>query len=159
MSVDVDKLSVGQGLILDGVFTPVGQKSFSLIVGCLDDGVDVIPVKYVTPFSLMYDCSDRPVDQHNVLLRDCPPPFSNSSKSRVFAVADIDNSIFVPFCDFNQYHALISDDYSVISDSDLFTVFHHDKEQLESEFRRLYPKRELPFDDVYVERGEEFGFV
>jgi hypothetical protein len=154
MGCNVDKLNVGQGVSAieydDTNF--VRHRPFYLIIGIDGRGINVVPVKYLTDYGIMYDTSNNPAHENNVPLKDSPPPFSNTDGYDVYAVADMKRVRHIAFSDFEKYGIQTSDDYAEVSDSDLHIVFDHVKTQLQKELtyksnRNSVSYRELPHID------------
>jgi hypothetical protein len=132
MEYDFSRFDVGQGIIITTLTEKGPRNNFRLIVGVNDDGIDTVPVKRLTndKRNIMCDMSKLKEHEHNVPLRDAPPPFTYpDKKSRVYVVANISESDFVPFSRFEKYNVRTSDDYKYISDYDLDRVFDHDSTQ------------------------------
>jgi hypothetical protein len=131
MEHDFSKFDVGQGISVTRMTKKGPCDYFYLIVGTTDDGVNIVPVSRLTDDNrnMMYDTSKLKEHEHNVPLRDAPPPFTYPDKSKVYVVANVTGANFIPFSRFEKYNVKTSDDYKYISDYDLDRVFNHDSTQ------------------------------
>jgi hypothetical protein len=118
-----------------------------------DNGIETVPVKRCDSLMRMYDRSNQSEDKDNVLLQDCPPPFTYGDKSPVYAIANLHKTSYFAFSDFEDLEIRTSDNYARISDRDLALVFDHSMVQNDNkEFTRRQTtnalvSREVPFVD------------
>jgi hypothetical protein len=166
MDYNFDDFCIGQGLVSMYYDKYCARHYYhSLIVSRNDEGVFTVPVKALINPSEMFDASDDKHFMHNVPLRDSPPPFSEIGSQDIYAIANLSTVEFVSFSDFEKFHVMSSDNHICISDNDLHTVFNHDKEQDEKEFKRELPRknhdmeiqRDVPYIDYSGYSKDDFG--
>lgn len=118
--------------------------------------LEFFEVKHVTSYTRCYDelGAVRETDANKVKLRDCPSPFVSLSKGQkggVYALADIDNPLILTKEDYLKYHVKILDDGDIISERDMYAIFHHpwlDQQQKELRRQRRLSELDDKFGDI-----------
>ena len=134
-----DDIAVGHGVSL----LMNGRRNNYLVIDHDINCLKVVPVYLLQNENVLYDKSNNVRHRHNVLLQDCPPPFS--VYHRAYAVADIENPFEIDEQIFYSNRGCVVDDYAKVSERDMYLVFHHDLTQDTKEFIN---KRGHEFDDI-----------
>lgn len=142
------EFEVGQGVRWTYPFTDNVQ--FGIIVGSNSNSIDVVEVHVMGDSIRCYDSpgADRKKDRDNVLLKDCPPPFTDAYRdaygsgfSDLYVIADLDNPHSLDTSRFERISLSVVDGGKTVSKRMMKEIYNHPwPEQLEAEKVRGYER-------------------
>lgn len=134
--MSTDEFEVRQGV--SWIRSGYGQLR-GIVIGTTDDHIEVLPVRPLNENIKCYDdCGAiKNIHQHNVRLRDCPPPFDAAYKrfsEGLYVYANLEESLKFDSKACNDLNMTVVDKGSYITEDMLEELYNHPwSEQLEKE--------------------------